>query len=133
MIKTKIKYNGDILADYKKIIEEKSKAARGPILQLLRECTEANTSHRQENTGRLSSSWNVKSESGFNFTCVNATFYAFWFFYGRGPVRPVHARRLHYYINGAEIYSQYSRPTAPALPKFLNQFESGLARVINAR
>jgi hypothetical protein len=132
MIRTKIKYNGDIFADYKKIIDQKAKEVRGPILQLLRECTDSATSHRQENTGRLASSWQVKSESGLNFTCINSVYYAFWFFYGRGAVRPVRAHRLHYYINGAEIYSKYSRPSAPTLPKFLNQFESGLGRVFNS-
>jgi hypothetical protein len=131
MITTKIKYTGDLFGAYEEFIKEKSSKARGPILQLLRECTASVVSHRQENTNRLASSWQVQSKGGFNFTCINSVYYAFWFFYGRGQVRPVRARRLHYWINGQEIYSKYSRPTAPQLPRFLNSFESGLGEIIN--
>jgi hypothetical protein len=131
MITVNIKFRGDLLSTYEEFIKEKSSNARGPILQLLRECTNLTTSHRQENTGRLGSSWQVQTEGGFNFTCINSVYYAFWFFYGRGSVSPVRAHRLHYWINGTEIYSKYSQPTVPQMPKFLNEFQSGLGRVLN--
>jgi hypothetical protein len=131
MITIKIKYSGDLLASYEELMKEKSNNARGPILQLLRECTSGIVSHRQENTNRLASSWQVKDNGKLSFTCINSVYYAFWVMYGRGSVRPVHAHRLHYWINGKEIYSKYSRPTTPKLPQFLNGLEAGLGRILN--
>lgn len=46
---------------------------------------------------------------------VADSFYADWVEYGRGPVRPVHAKVLRWFENGKPVFSMYSKPSKPRL------------------
>ncbi len=63
-----------------------------------------------------------KNIKGFVFTggpyeshVMADSFYADWVEYGRGPVRPIHAKMLRWFVNGRPVFSMYSKPSKPRL------------------
>jgi len=66
-------------------------------------------------TGELNASIGVL-ESGPNYIVVGSRLpYAGYIEYGRGPVRPVSKKFLHYFTkDGKEIFSTFSRATEPS-------------------
>lgn len=66
-------------------------------------------------TGELNASIGIL-EAGPNFIVVGSRLpYAGYIEYGRGPVRPVNAKFLHYFTkDGKEIFSTYSKATEPS-------------------
>lgn len=66
-------------------------------------------------TGELNASINILEE-GDKYIIVGSDLpYAGYIEYGRGPVRPVNAKFLHYFTkDGKEIFSKYSKATEPS-------------------
>lgn len=52
----------------------------------------------------------TSSRSGDTIQSAANTFYWKWWLNGRGPVRPKSAKSLRYFVGGAVVFSQYSKP-----------------------
>ena len=66
-------------------------------------------------TGELNASIGIL-ESGKNYIVVGTQLpYAWYIEYGRGPVRPINAKFLHYFTkDGKEVFSKFSKATEPS-------------------
>lgn len=105
---------GDILSDIKSTIEEASQEG-------VRLAAEDNKSMQelwiQQNnsivTGNLLSSITIYQNSDTSWTVVPEADYAYYVEFGRGPVRPVSAKALHFFVEGEEVFTKYSGPSMP--------------------
>jgi len=66
-------------------------------------------------TGELNASIGVLEQAKHSITIGTTLPYAWYIEYGRGPVRPVNAKFLHYFTkDGKEIFSKFSKATEPS-------------------
>lgn len=106
------KYISDLVADLEGDLQQALLILADDIIQEARSNLQ-NDAHVY--TGELNSSIQVL-ESGSNFVTVGSLLpYAGYIEYGRGPVRPINAKFLHYFTkDGKEIFSKYSKATDPS-------------------
>lgn len=66
-------------------------------------------------TGELNASIRILNETKDSLEVGSDIPYAGYIEYGRGPVRPVNAKFLHYFTkDGKEIFSKFSKATEPS-------------------
>lgn len=83
-------------------------------------------------TGNLIGSIIINQESNLSYSILPEPDYAWYVEKGRGEVRPVTKKVLHFYIDGQEIFTRYSSPAKPrpfVEPAF-NQTEDKAIEVI---
>lgn len=106
------RYISDLVADLEGDLNQALLILADDIIQEARSNLQ-NNAHVY--TGELNASIGIL-ESGPNFVVVGSRLpYAGYIEYGRGPVRPVNAKFLHYFTkDGKEIFSKYSKATEPS-------------------
>ena len=121
---------------YKRGLEDGSKLGAKTIAEVdksLQELAIATNATFTNANGGLLRSIEIQDESDTNYVIgTNIThFYPLCVEFGRGEVRPVKAKALHWFtLSGDEVYSQYSSP-APPRPFVKPAFEETNNRAID--
>ena len=126
----------EIAEKYKKGIEEGAKLGAKTIAEIdksLQELAIGSNATFTDASGGLLRSIEIEKESETTYIIgTNIThFYPLCVEFGRGEVRPIRAKALHWFtLSGTEIFSQYSSP-APPRPFVKPAYEETSARAVD--